>query len=188
MRRILAGYAINTITGPRMFEWIGLPLLRSMNLAGNDVIGAYNRFVRPGTINANVDTAFSAVQAAAGLQQIRNLDATQARRMAIAQKVIDAAPEHLTFQTHQPTDQHSYYFSVCTTADPDIVAAKLMNANVDVGRFPMRNCAALDSPNRGASDFLNTQYLFEHSIQLPVYPELSDECVEHLISALHGSH
>ena len=154
-----------------------------LKTAGSDAISSYNKFVRPGTQNAHVDTAFSPIQAAAGLAQFRTLDEMQKRRSQAAMKIIDSLPAHVTCQKTLSGDQHAWYFLVATSEQPDELVQSLRDMRVDVGRYPMRNVAALDDPANGPRQFPNAQWVYEHSIQIPIHPTLSDTDVQRVCSA-----
>ncbi len=183
-RRVLAGYALNAVTRPNVFGWLGLPALAGLKAAGSDVVGAYNTLVRPSTINAHVDNAFSPIQAAAGLQQLRDLSDTQRRRHAIADAITAALPAHMQRQKPIAGDVHAWYFFVATSEQPDAIAAQLLARNVDVGRHPMRNVAALDDPAGGPVEFPAAQYVYDHALQLPVHPTLGPDAVTRLVRAV----
>lgn len=183
-RRVLTGYALGTATRPQLFGLLGAPLLRGLRGLGRDVLGVYDRLVRPQTINANVDCAFSPIQAIAGLQQLRRLEQTQAARSRIAESLGSVLPASLTPQDLLEGDEHAWYFFIATAADPDAVVAELLRRGVDVGRYPMRNCPALIDPVAGAARFPNAEYVYRHALQLPTYPTLDEAGVAHLTSAV----
>ena len=173
-RRVLVGWLLHQFTRPAVFGNVGLPLMTGLKTAGSDAISSYNKFVRPGTQNAHVDTAFSPVQAAAGLAQLRALDQMQQRRSRAATQIAADFPSHIQCQRTLPGDTHAWYFMVATTDDPEGVVEALRRQRVDVGRYPMRNVAAIVDPTNGPHEFPNAQWVYEHSIQIPIHPTLSD--------------
>ena len=174
-RRIIVGWLLHQFTRPAVFGNVGLPIMNGLKSAGGDAISSYNKFVRPGTQNAHVDTAFSPIQAAAGLTQLRMLGSTQSRRTRAATQIIASLPPHVRAQGTLTGDQHAWYFLVATTENPDAVVSALSEQRVDVGRYPMRNVAALEDPTNGPLDFPNAQWVYEHSIQIPIHPTLSED-------------
>jgi len=182
-RRILVGWLLHQFTRPAIFGNVGLPLMNGLKTAGSDAISSYNKFVRPGTQNAHVDTAFSPIQAAAGLAQFRTLNEMQSRRAKAASAIIDSLPSHIKAQRTLPGDQHAWYFLVATSDNPNDVVDALRNQRVDVGRYPMRNVAALEDPATGPTKFPNAQWVYEHSIQIPIHPTLSDSHITRVCAA-----
>lgn len=183
LRRIITGYAINAATQPSLFGAFGLRMLRSSNGDSGDAIAIYNQYLRAGTVNASRDTGFSPLQAAVGIQQLRRLTQTQARRQSIAARIAAVLPDQLVLQSLRAGDKHAWYFVVATADDPDAVVRSLFADGVDVGRYPMRNCAVLDEPRR-VSEFPGAEYLYHHSLQLPAYPSMCDEALKQLLDAL----
>ena len=186
LRRIAVGYALNSATGNDVFGWLGLPLIRGLRASGADVVRSYDRIVRPGTRNDHVDTAFSPLQAAVGLQQLRDLPATQAARHNAVAQLLPALPKGLRAQTLLPGDQHAYYFLIATAEDPAAMVTRLLSVGIDVGTAPMRNVAALEAPESGARDFPGAQYLYEHSIQIPIHPTLGVDAVRTMAARLRS--
>ena len=182
LRRVAAGVALRGLTRPAVFGAVGAPALRGLRAVGSDALAAYDRLVRPSTVNADVDTRFSPTQASVALLQVRAMDAMQARRRAIADRLSTAMPPLLTPQRLAPGDRHSWYFLVATAQDPDAVAAALLRRGVDVGRFPMRNVAAAD----GRQDCTEAEWLVQHSLQIPAYPTLTDNDVARVAAALEA--
>lgn len=187
VRRVVAGYGLAAATRPRVFGWLGAPALRGMRLLGGDVIRAYDRLVRPSTINANVDNAFDVLQAAVGLRQLRDLARTQSTRRRYAARILAALPPHVRAQTVcHPADEHAYYFCVATTPDPDRLSQQLLAGGVDTGRHPMRNVAALADPVDGPRRFPEAEFVHRHAVQLPIHPSLTDREIAHIERALRA--
>lgn len=184
IRRVAVGYLLNALTRPEVFGLIGVPALKALSRSGGDAIGLYNKLVRPGTQNAHSDRAFSPVQAAVALAQLRALPNTQDERRVAAEAIVDAAPPHLHVQSVlSPADRHSWYFCVATAEDPATLVRQLLSHGVDVGRYPMRNVATLADEARGPVDFPGAQYVFEHGLQLPIHPGLG-AAAERVVDAL----
>lgn len=178
VRRIAIGLSLSQATTRKgMRAALGLAL-RTFDRVGVDPVAFYDRTVRGGTQNAQIDTAFSAVQAAVALPQLRALPATQARRNAIAERLRQALGPNLRAQRVLPGAQHAWYFVVATTEDVPDVVRRALTRGVDLGVRPMR-CVA-DDP----SAFPNAAWLESHTVQIPAYPELSDLDVVRIASAL----
>ena len=184
LQRVLVAYGLHNATKPSVFGSFGAPALKLLTASRTDPIGLYNRLVRPGTINTRVDTQLSPVQAAAALSQMRSLASMQSRRESIVSKLLPCFPNDWTVQQCASADRHSWYFLIACVPDPDRAAEKLLQHGVDVGRRPMRNCAALDDGGRGAKAYPVAQMLMEKSLQIPVYPTLDDGAIQHMCEAL----
>jgi perosamine synthetase len=185
-RRIAAGMALHTATRPDVFTWLLRPALTALEAAGGDVITAYNKLARPSTINAHVERAFSPVQAAVALPQLRQLATTQAARRDAADRIRAVLPDWLTPQTLRAGDEHAYYFFSATADNPERAASLLSRHGIDVGRFPMRNVAALDDPTEGPRRFPNAQWVYEHALQIPVHPTLGPVAVQRMVDAMRS--
>ena len=183
LRRITVAYGLHTATNPAVFGVLGPLVLAQLARAGGDPIAMYNRFVRSGTVNAHVDTRLSPIQAGVGLAQIRELQQTQRRRHSIVDRVRAQMPAGLMAQTIGSDAAHAWYFLVVTCDDPDRVATALLQRGVDVGRAPMRNCAAMDEPDTGPSQFPVAQSLMDRSLQIPIHPTMDEAMVQHLVEA-----
>ncbi|MFT5431767.1 MAG: perosamine synthetase [Myxococcota bacterium] len=181
LRRIMVGYALHHATKPDAFGLLGVPLLKGLS---SDAVGLYNRLVRPGTVNANRDTAFSPVQAAAALSQLRSLDETQAARRIAAERIIASMPAGLRPQVTLEGDRHSWYFLVALADDPDAVVAHCLRRGVDVGRNPMRNVGRGSATSSGSSRFPNAQAVYERGIQIPIHPTLNIDAVDRVVDAV----
>ncbi len=174
-QRVAVGAALNRLTRTRTFSNVGPALLWAADRAGG-AVAAYDKTVRRGTMNAHVDTAFSAMQAAAGLVQLRTLPQTQARRHAVAERLVKALPRSLEAQATPAGGTHALYFLVVRCDAPEAVIPRLRSLGVDVGVRPMRNV--------GGAGFANAAWLEEHTLQLPIHPELDEAAVAHLEGAL----
>ena len=183
-RRVMAGYALAGLTSEPVFGRLGGPALRLIDRFGGDALRLYNRVARPATVNADVDTAFSPIQAAVGLPQMRRLLATQTLRRHAAEALCAAMPSALTPQRVLPGAEHAWYFLVATAADPDRVARTLLKRGLDVGRHPMRNVARLSG--HPASAFPGAEFLEAHAIQIPIHPELDPASLRQAAEALRA--
>ncbi len=176
-RRVAAGYALATATRPDVFAWLLRPAMRGLRAAGGDAIRAYDALVRPSTINAHVDRAFSPIQAAVGLAQLRDLPRTQAARGRAAGALRAALPSWLEPQGWSEADTHAWYFFVATAADPDDAARRLAAVGIDCGRRPMRNVSE-------SSGFEGATFVQDHGLQLPIHPTLPSCTVDRMVEAL----
>jgi dTDP-4-amino-4,6-dideoxygalactose transaminase len=144
----------------------------------------YNRFVRSGTVNAHVETRLSPIQAGVGLVQMRALKNTQGRREALAKRLIAVLPPTWIPQALTAEQTHAWYFLVVTCPEPDRAVRDLLQRGVDVGRAPMRNCAAIDDAGAGPTQFSVAQSLMERSLQIPIHPTMDDAMMDHLVEAV----
>lgn len=178
-RRVAVGCALAGVTSPPLFGAVAMPALRWLERAGGlGPAAIYDRLVRPGTVNAHVDTRMSGVQARVALAQLRRLDATQARRRQIAAQLVAALPRGVQAQLSRPGDRHAVYFLVVTCDAPEELKRALLRHGVDVGRHVMRNV--------GGADYPNAEWLVHHSVQLPVHPSLADRDVDRVVRALRA--
>ena len=178
LRRVLAGYVLNTLTRPEIFGLLGAPALRALDASGGDIVSMYNQLVRPSTVNAHVDTAFTGMQAAAVLHQLRQLSLTQKRRHQAASTLLEAMSGSLHPQKlERPNDTHAYYFLIATSDEPDAMVRQLLRHGIDIGRHPMRNCAALDDPTQGPQEYPEAEYVYQHALQFPIHPSLPAEAI-----------
>jgi dTDP-4-amino-4,6-dideoxygalactose transaminase len=182
--RIAVAYGLHTATHPHVFGVWGRMLLEQSARGGADPISMYNRFVRSGTVNAHVETRLSPIQAGVGLVQMRALKNTQGRREALAKRLIAVLPPTWIPQALTAEQTHAWYFLVVTCPEPDRAVRDLLQRGVDVGRAPMRNCAAIDDAGAGPTQFSVAQSLMERSLQIPIHPTMDDAMMDHLVEAV----
>lgn len=137
------------------------------------------------------------VLAAIGVCQLRKLDALNARRQQIAARYHQAFREmdFLTpFPPELPTDRthvwHLYTVLLNLDAlrigrDQFIEELKALNIGVSVHYIPIHYHPHYRVYGWHRGDFPNTEYYYERTISLPLYPSMTDDDVAYVIEAVH---
>ncbi|GIV04867.1 MAG: spore coat polysaccharide biosynthesis protein SpsC [Fimbriimonadales bacterium] len=137
------------------------------------------------------------VLAAIGICQLRKLDAMNARRQQIAARYHQAfrAMDFLTpFPPELPNDRthvwHLYTILLNLDAlrigrDQFIEELKARNIGVSVHYIPIHYHPHYRVYGWRKGDFPNTEYYYERTISLPLYPSMTDDDVAYVIEAVH---
>ena len=153
---------LHGVTRRSAFTLSAYPLLRLLNLFGEDLIGAYGRLVKPLGVPGKGEVAFTAGRAAVGLEALNRLPGELARRGECARSLGAPADDEEARAAH--------YFFVITDEECEKLACVLLTAGVDTGKRLMRNTARLFGDE---GSYPVTERLLRESIQLPIHEGLS---------------
>ncbi|MCA8980305.1 MAG: DegT/DnrJ/EryC1/StrS family aminotransferase [Planctomycetes bacterium] len=132
-----------------------------------------------------VNSRLDEVQAAILSVKLPHLASWVERRRALAQRYLAQLPDGAVPFATDPRAQHAYHLFVVQVDDRDGVRARLLERGVGTGvHYPaaihrMPAYRDLDAP-----DLPHTEALTERVLSLPLYPELREESVDHVVHAL----
>lgn len=141
------------------------------------------------TDEPGLNSRLDEIQAAILTVKLSMLDASNARRMAIARRY-SAAFSKLPLQlpAERPGSDHVYHLYVLSCDDRDSLRAYLAANDVVAGiHYPVpahRHGGYESRMSIAASGLSVTNMLVEHILTLPLYPELSDEDVAYVIATV----
>jgi len=135
--------------------------------------------------NARMD----GLQAAVLSVKLKYLDAWNARRQQIARMYREGLTHPgVTMQQPEANAESVYHLLVITVNNRDAMMKHLNNRNIFPGMhypLPCHLQKAYAHLGYKKGDFPNAEYLSEHCLSLPMYPELTDEDVEYVIDAIN---
>lgn len=131
----------------------------------------------------------SDVHASIGLGQLRKLSEANQRRRAVAARYTSELVGVIT-PTEMPNAKHVYHQYVIRVSQRDLFAERLRTRGVASAvhyPFPVHRQTALLDVGMGEATLPITERLCEEILSLPVYPSLSDDEVERVISATNAT-
>jgi dTDP-4-amino-4,6-dideoxygalactose transaminase len=134
--------------------------------------------------NRRLDT----IQAAALRIKLRRLDAWNAKRASIADAYrVGLADTPLALPPREEAGRHVYHLFVVQTEQRDQLRAHLSDWGIETGihyPIPLHLQPALQGLGHAVGDFRNTERLAACSLSLPMFPEMSDNDVDAVVTAI----
>lgn len=129
------------------------------------------------------------LHAALGLEQLRKLDAMNARRRQIARRYRDQLDRRIGFTRDGGEHLHTYHlFAILLPAgiDREAFMARLRACNIgtSVHFIPLHRHSLFDRPNRGRT-FPVADALFQRIVSIPMFPAMSDADVAYVIEQVN---
>jgi perosamine synthetase len=157
---------------------------------------SFNRDYDDDAFEVGCNYRMSDLQAAVGLAQLQKLDRLNDRRREIGQRLNEGlcTIQGITPQSEQPYARHIYHLYTCFY-DPEVVGASKDDfircleqeegIQIAIRYFPVHLLAEFRALGHqyGECPVAEKQY-FEHQIQLPIYDQLTDAQIEHMISGV----
>ncbi|TAE49606.1 MAG: erythromycin biosynthesis sensory transduction protein eryC1, partial [Cytophagales bacterium] len=121
--------------------------------------------------------------------KLQYLDTWNQRRKIIAQRYYQSIQnEKITFQKQLDNTDSVYYLFVITTKERDNLLSYLAKNNVIAGLHypvPCHLQKAYQHLSYKKGDFPHAEFLANHCLSLPIYPELTDFEVDKIIDVLN---
>ena len=130
------------------------------------------------------------IQAAVLSVKLKHLDAWNTRKAEVVKKYVDGIKNPAVILQVIPADVTSaYHLFVITTDNRKAFIEHVRSHGIDTSMHYPTPChlqKAYTPLGYSRGDFLNTEYVADHCVSLPLFPELTDEEVDRVIEAVNS--
>jgi dTDP-4-amino-4,6-dideoxygalactose transaminase len=159
---------------------------------------AWNRYLSGGSWRYNVSENgykynLTDIQSAIGIEQLKKQDDLKSKRKQIAEKYDEAFKSSGFFVPYENPDYsdsscHLYVIRIKDLSkisrDEFISSLNEKGIGTSVHYIPLYRFSSFSSHNLNLEDFPNSEWIFERSISLPIYPDLTNDEVDYIITSV----
>jgi len=167
-----------------IFTFIVCPALSicSIFTKGDILITVYNKIFKK-EHNKKLDIKrLSNLQAKIALMKLRTLEQENKKRQDNVVVLKNNLISEILDLEMKPREGSNYYFYILKVRDKNILSHKLLWRGIDIGKFLMRNVAALCKDKKS---YPVTEWLYDHSLQIPIYSSLNKKDMLRIAKALN---
>lgn len=174
-KRVTSTFVLRFLTMRPIFSVTLFPIVWLMYMMNKEPIRAYYSTMNKGISTKTYKTSFTNLQAVVGLKLLKEIDGLNLRRQSNAKLLANLLKDDVSFPKGYGYSESIFYFFNIMSKDIYKLSKKALYSGIDTGKYVMHNCASLF----GVEDLYKvTEQVFEQSLQIPVYPQLTRRDIE----------